>query len=302
MFTSREPRPVRRWLAAAMVAGSLGLLIFEVILTLGPHPVGETLRGIAAHARQLEPGHFSVVASYLSASLNGSFYGLFFLTFLAGFLWLEHPRIHGLTVLNLGLLSLAVWYFAIRTPNLDYNVFAFVPALVALTVRRIARLDSEATPVVAGRQRHVPAMIAAVVFALMSVGLCRNVLTFALYEEYGVSYVEAKARFAELVPPRQPTPVRTMYSLWPLATRFDHLYLDQADKAGHPLYGPEPVPPLLMIHQWYGRWTTPPVLPGYRLVWTDFVERPLPRFLGFSLSATAPGYAFALYQPTEPPN
>ena len=296
-----EGRPVLLWFKRVGVAAPLGLLVFAGCLALGPYPVGDTLRGIVAHVGKQEPGRYAVVTNYLSPSLNGSFYGLFFLLVLAGFLWLERPRLQPVVVLNLGLLLVTVWYFAIRASNFSYNVFAFVPVLTALAVRRIARLDIGGGPAVASPRRRLASAVACAVFILMSVGLVRNVIILTLYKTYGVSYAEAKARFTELVPPSQPTPVRTMYSLWPLATRFDHLYLDQTDRAGHPLPGPEPVRPLLLVHQWYGRWSTPPQMPGYRLMWNDFVERPLPRWFGVSLSATVPGYAFALYQPVDDP-
>ena len=201
-----------------------------------------------------------------------------------------------LVSVNLGLLLVAVWYFAVRASDLSYNVFAFVPLLMALVLRSLARLD-EAPFAPAARARRIVYGTACVIFGLMTISLMRLGLAFGLYKAYGVSFAEAKRRYTELVPPDQPTPVYVVPPLWPLATRLDHIYLDQRDKADEPGYMTETAKPWLVLHQWYSRALTPPEMPGYKLVWSDFIERPTPRVLGLQVSATTPGYAFALYEP-----
>ncbi len=293
-----EGRPAMRWCQQAAVAATLGVLVFVGCLALGPHPVGETLRGIVVHAQRLASIRYAVVVNYLSPSVNGSFFGLFFAAILAGFLRLERHRLKMLVLLNLGLLLIAVWYFAIRASDLSYNVFAFTPMLAALAMQSLARLDAGASADWT-RSRRTAYSLGFAVFGLMSIGGLRQGLAFALYKAYGVSYAEAKRHFTELVPPDQPTPVYMATSLWPLASRLDHLYLDQRTK--HPPgYTPETARPWLVLHQWYDRYPVPPEIPGYQLTWNDFIDHPTPRVLGFRVSTTTPGYAFALYKPVEP--
>ena len=291
-----ENRPRARWFRQCALAAVLGVLVFAGCLNLSPYPVGETLRGIVVHAGRLASIRYAVVVNYLSPSVNGSFFGLFFVAVLAGFIWQERRRMNLLVGVNLGLLLAAVWYFAIRASDLSYNVSVFVPLLTALVLRSLARLD-EGPSATAIRVRRTGYGLAAVIFGLMSIGLLRQGLAFGLYKAYGVSFSEAKRRYSELVPPDRPTPVYMEPSLWPLATRLDHIYLDQRDKAGEPGYMPETVKPWLVIDQWYDRTLTPPEMPGYKLVWSDFIEHPTPRVLGLQLSTTTPGYAFALYEP-----
>jgi hypothetical protein len=51
-----------------------------------------------------------------------------------------------------------------------------------------------------------------------------------------------------------------------------------------------------MVQQSYTGLTSPPVLPGYRLVENRFLSHPA-RLLGIKVSNTVPGYGYAIYRP-----
>lgn len=283
------PRRFRDWLAQVSLAATLSLLTFAACFLFSPHPFMETMRGIAVHLSRLAPRELRLVEHFVFPAASGTFYGPFMLVLLAHFLWEYRGRLGWLGVLNLCAFASVNWLMAARC----YNLLALSPLLIALALHLLAGLDGLATR----RRRGLAYAVYGGLFSLMSIGFARHVALFAAYRTHGVPYEEAQAHVRELLAKHVGAPVIVDGGLWTLLDRFDHVYQRSTD-LGTPL---EPTPdlekPMLIVHQWYEHLDAPPAIPGYQLVWDDFIRDSPPRVLGVRVGLSMPGYAFAFYRP-----
>ena len=289
------PRRFRSWLTQVSLTAALSLLVFAACFLFSPHPFLETMRGIAAHLAQIPGSNYSVVSYYIFPANTGTFYGLFLIVLSGHFLWWYRARLDWLGVLNFGAFVCAAWALAVRSPNHCYNLLALTPLLIALALLLLARLDQPAGAAIPPGKRSLIYAGYFGLFALMSVGLARQVALYGVYRQRGVSYEQARTHLRALLP--ADAPVLVDGGLWPLLDRFDRAY--QHSTEGYPDQNPTPGPekPFLLVHQWYGRLDAPPAIAGYQLIWDDFVRQPSPRVLGIKVGTAMPGYAFALYKP-----
>ncbi len=290
------PRRFRDWLAQVSLAAAVSLLTFAACFLFSPHPFMETMRGIAVHLSRLPPRPYGVVEHLVFPAASGTFYGPFMLVLLAHFLWEYRGRLGWLGVLSLcAFLSVSCLLVA-----RCHNLLALSPLLIALALHLLAGSDRSTLLPAARWRRGLIYAVYGGLFSLMSLGFARHVALFAAYRTHGVSYEEARAHLCELLAKTPGAPVLVDGGLWTLLDRFDHVYQRTTDVAADPDPTPDSEKPVLIVHQWYEHLNAPPTIPGYQLVWDDFVRGSSPRVLGVKVGLEMPGYAFAFYRPISP--
>jgi hypothetical protein len=295
----QDKSPFWHWLKQAALAACIAVLVSVFCLWLSPYSIADTIHGIALHLSLLGQDHkkFSVVHYFLFPEINAVFYGLLLIVLPIHFLWWRRRQIHWLAALNFAGFVIAAWYFAVLHPNRSYNLLVFSPLFIALALHLVAGVsDENRAPVT----RRMPGLVYAVyfgVFALMSIGVARQLVIFEVFKTRGVSYGEARAHLRELLPASADHPILFDGGLWPLLDRFDQTYQRFSTSLSDLDPTPGPEKPVLIVHQWFGQFGVPPEIPGYQLVWNDFIEQPAPRVFGIKVSTETPGYAFAFYKP-----
>lgn len=274
--------------AALQTIGSLlalSLLVFSAVLALSPPGLGETLDGIRRHADLtiVERHSGERLSTYWITHPGATFYALPFLLLLpAGWqglrAWRSAVRSPLLCGLCLVVLAVVVWGSSGRSPEHVYNLHLFAPLVFA------ANLGWAGTSARPSTRALVPA-----VHALTALGYLRAVVLFGFFLPHGVSLETARADFARIAPLAR-GPVSVTPSLWVLSDDLERLRTVPAHTPAESLEGD-----LLILQQNYSGLSTPPDLPGLRLIENHFVDRPC-RLFGLPVARTMPGYGFAAYR------
>ena len=220
---------MRRWFVSVAVAGVVSLAAFAACFLFSPYSLLETVRGIAVHLSTLPADNiYSPLTYYIFPAYTATFYGLFFGVLLVHYLWWQGRQLRWLGAANLTLFVLASWSLGIRHPNRCYNLLPLAPLLVALALALVARLEpipaENTSPRVTPRQRGAVYAVYFGVFALMGVGMLRQVVIYEFDVKQGVGYAEAKRAFGRLIPPGDHTPVLFDAAACPLLNGYDHAY------------------------------------------------------------------------------
>lgn len=284
-----------RWLAGA---AALALVLFALLLHLGPWGLAETLAGIVRHADLALAGRDSTesLRTYWITNAGATFFALPYLLLLASLTALlvrRRREVHPLLLPAALLLGGAAWTLSLRAPELAYNLQLFAPLVFAGNLR--AAFDG------APRRRLLQGA-ATGVHALAAAGYARSLVLFFFFLSAGVPLDEARRDFARIARSAQP-PVAVTSSLWVLSE-------DYADLRALPFGTPaERIPgSLFVVQQSYSGLREPPAVPGFHLTEERFVRRSC-RLFGIEIARTVPGYGFAVYarggrsgeEPAQPP-
>ncbi len=282
---------VSRWAGALALTGSIAALVCAGMLMLGPYPIAEVVRGIAAHARMVavtSEGASGIYYFFLQPNAFG--YGFVFVLLLIGAGFSLQTRPPALVLATGGLCLLTVWYFALRSPNRAYNLLLFSPVLFPALLRLISNPAEERARV--GRRWATIAVGAA--FALCSVGFARQAVVFRVYLAQGVRFEEARDAFRKWERTSTAPPLVTL-SLWALAADPSTVRLETAVR--DPVRQRRELPPgaLYFLQQAYSGLPTAPDLPGFKREWENFRSGSV-RFAGLPIANQVPGYSFAVYR------
>ena len=279
------------WRAAVVSAASAvtAVVVFLVIIALGPFSMRDTLRGIAAHARLVggrDPS--GSLAYYWLTRPSATFVGMAFVVFLAlglARLRCEPGCVRSWPVLVAGSTGLAGfgWWAAIRVPELAYNLQFLTPAVFAGTFLAIRRQSK-------GRASGRVLFAVGAVHAICAVGYLRYVLLLGVHLSSGVELQVARRSFNEILAGRT-GPVAVTPSLWVLTEDYRRLVVCGSDRDARDCGAS-----ILVVQQSYSGSMVPPHIPGFELVRDRFVRTPC-AVGGVKLASSVPGYGFAVYHP-----
>lgn len=211
---------------------------------------------------------------------------------------------YGLTLL-LGVVVCLIWWWRNRRDTASPWVAGVSAMLFLVVVGRVMLLiafrayDSyplfallaAALMVAAGRVRRPSVRIGLLIaLALPGIGFARAVLLFPSYLSTGMSLMEARGAFQEVLE-EMSGPVGITRTLWVLTEDYERLRvnfsLDNIDeRTGEPL-------DVVVVEQY--RYASVDSLPGYRLV-RSYSREGHPKFAGVPLAWSTPGYQFDVYQ------
>jgi hypothetical protein len=277
-----------RWLAGT---AALALLLFALILHLGPWGLAETLTGIARHADLSLAGRDSTesLRTYWITNVGATFFALPYLLLpatLAVFLVRRRPDAHPLFLPAVLLFASAAWTLSLRAPELAYNLQLFAPLVFAGNLH--AAFDG------APRRRLLQGLLqgsSAGVHGLAAVGYVRSLILFFFFLSAGVPLSEARRDFARIarIPRIARPPVAVTSSLWVLSEDYANLRTLPGGTPAAQIPGD-----LFVVQQSYSGLREPPAVAGFHLVEEHFVHRSC-RLFGLEIARTVPGYGFALY-------
>ena len=188
----------------------------------------------------------------------------------------------GLVLVLLAALQYFVFQFAAR----NYNIFALMPLLflgnLDLLMTWPSRLGGDWQKPVRG--------LVLLATAITGIGFVRKLLMFGFFLAYGVSLPQAQLDFQHVLPQAH-GPVYFTDSLWVLSDDNRNMRF-WADRVHSPPKGTG----MLVVQNNVFPSATPPVVSGYKLIFSSFSTR-RPTLFGHSLALYMPGYGFAAYVP-----
>jgi hypothetical protein len=265
-------------LAAAAVAMAIWAMTFWAY----PYSLSEWVGGLLANGRNVLPrpttGPDSSVfyrwilqpsaTGYGGIYLFGAFLLIYYFRQYASFIKSRLP--FALCAIPL---IFAIYNYGIRVPVQNYNLLLFAPLVLAL----IVRLCSVGT-------MGVLRVAAIALFCLASMGFAQKVLLFPWFLRDGLSRDTAGQRLSE-VRREFPGPVALSGGLFTLVDRYDGI---------EEYYSGSSVATLVM-QQAFRSTSTAPMVPGYRLVRSNFCPV-IPKLFGIPVAHSVQGYNFAVYR------
>jgi hypothetical protein len=284
LVTSTVPQAIRK----ILLAGGIALPLFGMLLRLSPYPVGETLRAISKHAAFANAADYrlSTVATYYLKLAPWS--GLYLLGLLLVLIWggvylwrsADDRMTRSARLAGLLLTAFAFWFFSVRRPNASYYLMMLAPALAA---GALYLLDvNGGNP--GRRLASGPLWISAMFFGVFSLWLARDVALFIDYRTEGVSFADAHKEFDRLVHSTEEV-ISVSESFWVLTDEFERICIVERGTASGAF---------MVLQQTQRGSLSPPAIPGYRLLFQDFVSHS-PKWFGLPIARTMPGYSFAIF-------
>ncbi|HEY3569711.1 MAG TPA: hypothetical protein VGP73_17390 [Thermoanaerobaculia bacterium] len=274
--------PTGRALGRSAGTLAVSLAVFAGILAVSPYGLRETLEGLRRHGGAVAArGSQGTLIPYWITNPGGTLYALPYLLLIALLAWraarrelpVRSPAL--LAAVLLPLLAVA-WRTGVQVPELSYNVLLFAPAVFAANLR-----------LAGGEAGRWPDRGAALAHGLTGLGYLRQLVLFGLFLTQGIPLAEARGAFRRL--PAQAR-VAVTPSLWVVAEDYERMTVFPLAE------GPRAGQDAVMVQQSYTGLTSPPPLPGYRMVENRFLPRP-GRLLGIKVANTVPGYGYAVYRP-----
>jgi hypothetical protein len=285
LVTATVPQAVRK----ILLAGGIALALFGILLSLSPYRLEETLHAVSRHAAFANAADYrlSTVATYYLklAPWSGLYLlGLLLILIWSGlYLWRSaEDRVARLARLaGLLLTAFAFWFFSVRRPNASYYLMMLAPALAAGALYLFEANGGNP----GRRQASLPLWISAMFFGVFSLCLARDVALFINYRTEGVSFADAHKEFDRLVHSTEQV-ISVSESFWVLADEFERIRIVERGTASGAF---------MVLQQTQRGSLTPPVIPGYRLLFQDFVPH-APKWFGLPIARTMPGYSFAIFE------
>jgi hypothetical protein len=284
LLTAPLPRAVRETMLAVTVA----LPFFWVLLSLSPYPLSETLRTVARHGALANAVDYPMSDLFVFYLKLAPWSGLYLLGLSLVLVWcaicfcgpLQDRITRSVRLGALLLTTFAFYFFSIRRPTASYYLVMLAPALAAGAVYLLDVYTGRR----GGRSAALPLRISAVFFSIFSLCLARDVALFVDYRAEGVSFADAQRDFGQLVRSTNQE-ISVSESLWVVADEFERIRIvEHGSVSGD----------LMVLQQAQRGSLSPPVIPGYRLLSQHFVSHP-PRLFGLPIARTMPGYAFAVF-------
>ena len=279
--------PIRTAIRKIIFAAAVTLAVFWCLLRLSPHPAQLVLDSVLTHAvlaNEIEYSRSDFVTFYLTLAPWAGLYllGLFLVLGWCGvYVW--HNTCDRLTrflrFLGLSSAGLAFYYFSIRRPCASYYLSMLVPAVIVLAIFLAGRDGVESL-----RPRSSLILVLAAFFGIFTLCLFRDVGLFVNYSATGVSFRDAQKAFKNVAGSTNQE-ISVSESLWVLASDFERIrIIEHGTVSGE----------LVVLQQTQRGSLSPPIIPGYRLLWQSFISHP-PTLVGVPIAHTMPGYSFAVF-------
>lgn len=277
-----------------ILKGSALILIafFTVLgaISLGPFSIKETIEGTWANAITVSHAlstsnheflEFRNLIKYYFTSQAAPFYGLvIILTIIAGlfFFFKYRQKIVSLrATVFFGVALIAVFIKLIFSAGHIFYITAFAPVIFLVLFYFFLKTGS------LGKISTVLVLI------LVSIGIIRTTLLFPSFLKQRPTLKQARVDYAKIVSGRPNSLVGITGSLWPLTENYKNVYS----------YNSWPEKPktdtdLVFFGQRYSGLLKPPKIKGCEII-DDKFSKEAPKFLGFKLGNTMPGYGYAVY-------
>ena len=275
-------------------SAALAAAVFALCFSQYPFTLNAWLTGMKLHSQGAILGQSGQWLAHLKIAPGiAPFILLLGLALIAGLFVISKDRktvgsLAGIVAFT-GLLFAFLYYFWIRTPDRDYNVTAFSPALLLVVIGggvfAAGRFAKGAT-----RWRVITYGAVFASLLLPATGFVRTALLFPFFLNYGMPYDMARQELHLLDAP--PGNVGITSGLFTLVEDYSRINIANVDSA---------VEPLLYVQQVNRGAVSPPLIAGYTLV-RDTFSPVRPKLFGLKIANTCGGYNFAVYQRNSPDN
>jgi hypothetical protein len=269
----------------------IAAVVFMLLFLLYPYPPQDWLMGMVTHSHQLmarkSHGNF---ARWWFLSPDCPLIGLVFLcgVFYVLLNWRQwYGQVRSKTCFWLAILSVGavLWAFVLKSGERYYNLTPLTPLALGLLLRGFKALPQlkERRPWAATGLQML------IVLSLLggTVGFLRPMILFPGFLKHAVPYQEARSQLNRLRSKEQGR-IGITSGFFSLTEDYSRIEVLGAEKS----------PRWIMLQQVNTRSSTPPELPGYRLVENRF-SLVQPRILGVRLASSPRGYNYAVYERVE---
>jgi len=285
----------KRLLQSLFRSSAAFLIVFGMTLVVFPYPFADWVMGNLLHAKDAIITYWEQNNVYwwlLMPARTG--FGIMVCLGISSLvlqLLRHHHHIRNKTVffVSIGLLAAITWYFCVRVPSRNYNLFPFYPLLLAAVLLTFVQWLNGTYGRPCRVKKTAGSLMLIACLSVSSIGFLREMLVFPFFLKHGLSYAQAKSEFESILDRCDETTV----DLGALSLLDDHpraLFF-----CGFP---GDYTTPCIIKSQVSIPWNRPPEIPGYTLV-SDKFSTAVPRLFGIRLAENVRGYNYAFYQKTE---